>query len=83
MDALVVLTEELVKAVVKNPEDVKVKEFETDEEETVLIQVFVNSEDIGSAIGKEGRIANAIRTLVQAAAHLTINKKVKINIDSF
>jgi predicted RNA-binding protein YlqC (UPF0109 family) len=80
---LIKLTEELVKSVVKNPDDVRVKEFETDDENNILIQVLVNESDMGSVIGKGGRIANAIRTVVQASAYTNDNKRVKINIDSF
>ena len=80
---LVELTEKLVKALVLNKDLVSVKEFDTDEENTVLIQVMVDSDDIGRVIGKSGKNANAIRTLVQASSYLEGNKKVKINIDSF
>ncbi len=80
---LVVLTEELVKALAVNKDNVSVKEFESDEENTILIQVMVDNEDIGRVIGKSGRNANAVRTLVQASSYLKGNKKVKINIDSF
>ena len=80
---LVLLTEELVKSLAQDKESVSVKEFDTDEENTILIQVMVNSEDVGRVIGKSGRNANAIRTLVQASSYLKDNKKVKINIDSF
>ena len=80
---LVDLTEELVKALAVNKDEVSVKEFTTDEEDTVLIQVMVDPDDIGRVIGKNGRNANAVRTLVQASSYLKDNKKVKINIDSF
>ena len=80
---LVGLTEELVRALAVNKDEVSVKEFTTDEENTILIQVMVNSDDIGRVIGKNGRNANAVRTLVQASSYLKDNKKVKINIDSF
>ena len=80
---LVELTEKLIKALVVNKEVVSVKEFESDEENTVLIQVMVDSEDIGRVIGKSGKNANAVRTLVQASSYLDNNKKVKINIDTF
>ena len=80
---LVELTEELIKALAVNKDNVSVKEFETDEENTILIQVMVDNEDIGRVIGKSGRNANAVRTLVQASSYLKDNKKVKINIDSF
>ena len=80
---LVLLTEELVKALAVNKDDVSVKEFPTDEENEILIQVMVNSDDIGRVIGKNGKNANAIRILVQASSFLKDNKRVKINIDSF
>ena len=80
---LVELTEKLIKALVVNKEVVSVKEFESDEENTVLIQVMVDSEDIGRVIGKSGKNANAVRTLVQASSYLDSNKKVKIDIDTF
>ena len=80
---LVQLTETLVKALVLDKDSVNVKEFPTDEENTILIQVMISSDDIGRVIGKSGKNANAIRTLVQASSFLNDNKKVKINIDSF
>lgn len=81
--SLVELTEFLVKTLVTNKENVSVKEFDTDEENTILIQVLVDSTDIGRVIGKGGKLANSIRTLVQASSYIKDNKKVKINIDSF
>ena len=80
---LVELTEFLVKSLVMNKENVSVKEFESDEEDTVLIQVLVDSDDMGRVIGKGGKLANAVRTLVQASSYIHDNKKVRINIDSF
>lgn len=80
---LVELTEFLVKSLVVNKENVSVKEFESDEEGTILIQVLVDSEDMGRVIGKGGKLANAVRTLVQASSYIHDNKKVRINIDSF
>lgn len=80
---LVELTEFLVKSLVVNKENVSVKEFESDEEDTILIQVLVDSEDMGRVIGKGGKLANAVRTLVQASSYIHDNKKVRINIDSF
>ena len=81
--SLVELTEEVVKSLVSNTDGVTVKEFPTDEENTILIQVMVDEADMGKIIGKNGRIANAIRTLVQASSSLHDNKHVKINIDKF
>lgn len=79
---LVEFTEYLVKELVKQPDLVSVKEFE-DDSEFITIQVLVSEDDISKVIGKEGCNINAIRTLVQASAHLNNTKKVKINIDSF
>lgn len=79
---MVELTEFLVKNLVKDPDMVSVKEFES-EDDTITIQVLVSEEDIGAVIGKGGNIANSIRTIVQAAAYTNNLKKVKINIDSF
>ena len=80
---LVELTKEIVTALAEDKDSVEVKEFDTDEENTVLIQVMVSSDDAGRVIGRGGKTANAIRTLVQASSYLKDNKKVKINIDTF
>ena len=80
---LVELTEEIVKSLVVNKDSVSVKEFPTEEENVTLIQVMVADEDMGRVIGREGRTANAIRTLVQASSALSDNKYVKIDIDKF
>ena len=80
---LVKLTEEIVKSLVINKDSVSVKEFPTEEENVMLIQVMVDDSDMGRVIGKEGRTANAIRTLVQASSALSDNKYVKIDIDKF
>ena len=80
---LVELTEEIVKSLTKDKDSVSVKEFESDEENTILIEVMVSSDDMGRVIGRDGKIAKAIKTLVQASSYLKDNKKVKINIESF
>ena len=79
---LVSLTEKIVKSLVVNEESVSVKEFETDDD-TMLIQVLVSEDDMGRVIGKSGRTANALRTLVQASSSLKDNRYVKIDIDKF
>lgn len=76
------LTEFLVKSVVTDPDMVSIKQFE-DDEDYITIQVLVDDSVIGSVIGKNGIIANAIRTIVQASAYANGLKKIKINIDSF
>jgi predicted RNA-binding protein YlqC (UPF0109 family) len=80
---LVELTKEIVTALAKDKDSVSVKEFDTDEENTILIQVMVSDDDMGRIIGRSGRNAQAIKTLVQASSYLKDNKKVKINIDKF
>ncbi len=80
---LVALTEEIVKSLVVHKDGVSVKEFPTEEDQVILIQVMVEEDDMGRVIGKEGRTANAIRTLVQASSALHDNKYVKIDIDKF
>ena len=80
---LVELTESIIKSLVKDSESVSVKEFPTEEENVILIQVMVNEDDMGRVIGKSGRTATAIRTLVQASSALKENKYVKIDIDCF
>ena len=78
---LVELTEFLVKSIVSEPDLVSVKEF--DDEELITLEVLVSEKDMGAAIGKDGKIINAIRTLVRASAYHNNMKKVSINIDSF
>lgn len=79
--SIVEFTEFLVKGLVREPDMVSVKQFD-DEEEVTVIQVLVDNSDMGAVIGRSGNIAKAIRTLVQASAY-TIGKKVRIDIDSF
>ena len=80
---LVKLTETIILSLVENKDMVNVKEFESDEENTVLIQVMIDSADMGRVIGKAGKTANAVRTLVQASSFLGTNKRIRINIDSY
>ena len=53
---LVGLTSYLIKSLVKDPDSVSVKEFET-EDDSVLIEVLVSEDEIGAVIGKGGKIA--------------------------
>lgn len=80
---LVELTEYIVKSLVVNKEDVSVKEFESDDENTVLIEVMIHEDDMGRVIGKGGVTANSLRNLVQVSSSIHDNKKVRINIESF
>ena len=71
------LVELLVKALVDNPDQVKVTE--TSGNSVTVVEISVAATDVGKIIGKEGRIANAIRTVVKAAATKQ-NKKVTVEI---
>ena len=82
IEELKIFTEELVKSLVSEPDLVKVQNFE-DEEENPIIEIMVSESDMGKVIGKSGKMAKAIRTLVQATAFNKGIKRVKINIDSF
>ena len=77
---LVVLSNFLVKNLVKNKESVIVNKIENDNE--IVIQILVDSSDIGSVIGKSGNIANASRTIIQASAYINKLGRVRINIDT-
>ena len=80
---LVELTEKIIKNIVKDEDAVSVKEFPSENDKEIIIEVLVSDSDIGRVIGKNGRTANAIRPLVQASSALKDNKYVKINIDKF
>ena len=80
---LVELTKEIVVSLVQDKDSVNVKEFESDEDNTTLIQVMVAEDDFGRVIGKGGKTIEAIRTLVKASSYLNDNKKVKIDVDKF
>jgi uncharacterized protein len=60
------LIEYIAKALVDRPEDVKVIEVEG--ERTSVIELSVAKEDLGKIIGKQGRTARAIRTILTAAS---------------
>lgn len=60
------MVEYIVKQIVDNPEEVKVEEIKT--EKIILLEVSVAKEDMGKVIGKGGRMATALRTLLGAAA---------------
>ena len=80
---LVELTEKIIKNIVEDEDAVSVKEFPSENDKEIIIEVLVSDSDIGRVIGKNGRTANAIRTLVQESSSLKDNKYVKINIDKF
>lgn len=66
-DRLSELLEYLAQGLVDRPEDVSVEVFEEDDE-TIVLELCVAQEDYGKVIGRAGRTAQALRTLVKAAA---------------
>ncbi len=71
------LLEVIAKSLVDHPMDVSVNEIEG--EQSVILELRVAQEDMGKVIGKQGRIAKAIRTVVKAAATRE-NKRVIVEI---
>ena len=69
--------EDIAKALVEHPEDVSVTEVEKDG--SIVLELRVNKDDMCKVIGKQGRIAKAIRTVVKAAASRE-DKKVVVEI---
>ena len=79
---LVKLTETIVKELVKDSDSITVKEFPSENEGEITIQVMVPEDEMGRVIGKQGKMAKALRTIVQASSFINENKRVNINIDS-
>lgn len=71
------LLETIAKSLVDNPDDVQVNEIVG--EQSVILELRVSQDDMGKVIGKQGRIAKAIRTVVKAAA-IKENKRVVVEI---
>lgn len=69
--------ENIAKALVEHPEQVSVTEIE--DGDSVTLELRVADSDMGKVIGKQGKIAKAIRTVVKAAASLE-NKRVSVDI---
>ena len=83
MNNLISLRELIVKGLVSDSDSVSVKEFDSDDENTLLIEVMVSKDDVAKVIGHSGKTINAIRTILQAASFGEDNKLVKINVDSY
>lgn len=71
------LLETIAQALVDYPDEVSVNEIE--EDNILVLELRVSKEDMGKVIGKQGRIAKAIRTVVKAAA-IKANIKVAVEI---
>ena len=72
------LLEYLAKSLVDKPDDVKVEEFEEDDG-TIVIELSVADDDYGQIIGRGGRTAAALRTVIKAAATRE-NRRVLVDI---
>jgi predicted RNA-binding protein YlqC (UPF0109 family) len=72
------LLEYLAKALVERPDEVAVEQFEEDDG-TVVLELAVGEDDYGRIIGRGGRTANALRTVVKAAA-VRENRRVLVDI---
>lgn len=71
------LVEFIAKELVDHPEEVSVTEV--DKDEIMTLELRVHPDDMGKVIGKQGKIAKAIRTVVKAAS-MKENKKVHVEI---
>ena len=71
------LVEVIAKSLVDNPDEVVVTE--TEKEDCIVIELKVGQSDMGKVIGRQGRIAKAIRTVVKAASSRS-PKKVIVDI---
>lgn len=71
------LLEFLVRALVEDPDAVRVEELEEDGD--LVYEISVAEDDMGRVIGKGGRVANAIRTIAKAAA-VRLDRRVIVDI---
>ena len=78
MIALKDILTDIAKAIVDSPDQVSVTE-EHDSEGNVILTLSVAPEDMGMVIGRHGKIAKAIRTVIKAAAN-TLKTKVSVEI---
>ena len=74
---MIELVEVIAKSLVEHPDEVVVTE--TENEKTILVELRVAPSDMGKVIGKQGRIAKAIRSVVKAASSKE-EKKVVVEI---
>ena len=77
MSAMKDLLEEIAKALVDSPDEVQVTEVEG--EQTTVLELRVRNEDLGKVIGRQGRTARAIRTLLSAAG-MKVQKRFVLEI---
>ena len=73
------LIKRIVQSLVDNPEQVEVSDVETDR--TLILEIRMAKADIGKVIGKQGRTAQAIRTILNAASGKTKKRTIMEIID--
>ena len=73
------LLEYIAKSLVNNPDAVSVTEIRMDSERSVTLELRVAREDMGKVIGRQGKIARTIRTIMKAAA-VKENTRVQVDI---
>ncbi len=71
------LLEKIARSLVDNPDEVSVTEV--DDDQSLILELRVAEDDMGKVIGKQGRIAKAIRVVMKAAA-IRENKRVVVEI---
>ena len=77
------LTERLIKSLVKDEDAVSVKEFPSDDDKKIEIQVIVHEDDMKRVIGKNGKTINSVRTILAAASSLHDHKYISLNVEGF
>lgn len=77
VDSMKALVEDIAKALVDTPEEVSVREVEG--EQTTVLELKVAPSDLGKVIGKQGRTARSIRTLLGAAG-MKLNRRFTLEI---
>ncbi len=76
------LVETIARYLVDDPDKVSVQDIGEDDKHEEIMQLSVSSDDMGKVIGKQGRIAKALRTVVKAAAtkaHRQVNVEIVSN----
>jgi predicted RNA-binding protein YlqC (UPF0109 family) len=68
----------IVAGLVEDPSAIKITELEANEEGIIVYELTVGPDDMGRIIGKEGKIAKSIRTIMRAAA---ARKGMKVTVD--
>ena len=69
--------------IVNDKEAVSVKQYDTNEENLVHLEILVSKDDLGRLIGRNGKTISSIRNIVQVSAKINGNKRVKLEVDSY